>query len=739
MELRNYQKRAIQSVVNSFNNGAISGVVAMATGTGKTVVTHEVTMTRFPPEQYRTLIIGGVNIDVCNQMEAAFLVMTPDLAGYYGENGRSSPGIGVVMADRDDANSRIVVASIQTLLADKVEEYVVDPGFSSNDVYMDGDRIFKTPTTSLPYLVSPRLDAILREGKLDFWVHDEVHHAPADGTLGLIRRLRVLYEFLGLEPMRFMGNTATPVRPDGRALFNVCERVFYSYPLHKAQEEGWIVPFADPQRVVVDLGYNNPHTSEYDVRVDSLSNWTEMVAKTWRDLCLNNDGSHRPTIIYTGNIHEYGPVEASKVLSASLNEQGIKSVHIDAIKTIDTDGAVLPKKERLKAFKRLMTGDIQVICNCNVIVEGIDIPPISSIFLLKKVNELVLTQIVGRGTRLFPGNDYLPAKEDLLVVDFTGQQLVTSAICSLMGYMVDDENNFEEDWEALWEEFVFVWDSKFDEIKIWLSDMQRLREDMYLRFEEAINLALHKDHQFTRKHARLIRQMILVFGENALLDERDLVDAGFIQGKDVVYKLAEIVSSTDNDWATDTDTGMMYLPVGSDESLFITPPNWSHKVTVEASYRDYLQQGDRTLEKIKLFGMALNMFGKFTLWRITTPKPYNGKARPLYSDENLIELFNSSMNYIMEQMSPEDIFMKKGRKWKAKKTDGKRVEPTSGQIYAIRKLSRMNNVPEPNFNELSKGEASKLINFLAGAVPIKKIFTKVNGALSLGEGNGNVH
>ena len=83
--------------------------------------------------------------------------------------------------------------------------------------------------------------------------------------------------------------------------------------------------------------------------------------------------------------------------------------------------------------------------------------------------------------------------------------------------------------------------------------------------------------------------------------------------------------------------------------------------------------------------------------------------------------------------------MKKGRKWKQNKLDGKRVEPTSGQIYAIKKLSRMNNVEDPDFSELSKGESSKLINFLAGSAPIKKIFTKVNAALSLEEGNGNVH
>ena len=153
MEIRPYQKKAIASVVRAFNNGAVSGVVAMATGTGKTVVTHEVVMERFPPETDRTLIIGGVNIDVCNQMEAAFLQMSPQLAGRYGENGYSAPGVGMVMAERNDTNARVVVASVMTLLTDNKAEFVVDPGFTNNDVYLDGDKILKTTTSKLPYLV----------------------------------------------------------------------------------------------------------------------------------------------------------------------------------------------------------------------------------------------------------------------------------------------------------------------------------------------------------------------------------------------------------------------------------------------------------------------------------------------------------------------------------------------------------------------------------------------------------
>ncbi len=341
-------------------------------------------------------------------------------------------GIGIVMAEQDQADARIVVGSIQTLLSENMDEYIIDPEFTAVDVEVVGNKIFKGRDSQLPYLVSPRMDHILEYGHLNLWVHDEVHHAPADGTLKLIKRLKALYEFLGLPVIKFMGNTATPIRTDGKALFNVCERIFYSYPTHKAHDDGWVVPFAQPQRVVVDLGNNNPKTTEHDIMIGAVHNWTDMVAKSWQDLCLFENGSFRPTVIYTGKIHEYSGVEASKELSEKLNEQGIRSVHIDATQTIDTDGKILNKSHRYKIFQRMMSGDIQIICNCNVIIEGIDIPPIAAIFLLKKVNELVLTQIVGRGTRLFPGNDNLPAKEDLLVVDFTGHKWVTTVICSLM-------------------------------------------------------------------------------------------------------------------------------------------------------------------------------------------------------------------------------------------------------------------------------------------------------------------
>ena len=90
------------------SDGAESWLLAMATGTGKTFITHETIMELYPPDEFRTIVIGGVNIDVNNQMESELLSLSPRLAGRFGNNGNSVPGVGVVMADRDIPQGQVV-------------------------------------------------------------------------------------------------------------------------------------------------------------------------------------------------------------------------------------------------------------------------------------------------------------------------------------------------------------------------------------------------------------------------------------------------------------------------------------------------------------------------------------------------------------------------------------------------------------------------------------------------------
>ncbi|MBU8540835.1 DEAD/DEAH box helicase [Falsiroseomonas tokyonensis] len=74
--------------------------------------------------------------------------------------------------------------------------------------------------------------------------------------------------------------------------------------------------------------------------------------------------------------------------------------------------------ERDAAIKGLGTGAVQVLCSCDLISEGLDVPAVSAVILLRPTKSLGLyVQQVGRGLRPAPG------KTHLTVLDHAGNTL----------------------------------------------------------------------------------------------------------------------------------------------------------------------------------------------------------------------------------------------------------------------------------------------------------------------------
>lgn len=74
-------------------------------------------------------------------------------------------------------------------------------------------------------------------------------------------------------------------------------------------------------------------------------------------------------------------VEHSKEVCQMFNDNGIKAVHMDA-KT--------PEKERQEIIKKFKEGNIQILCNCNLISEGITLPSAEVGLLLRPTLSLPL-------------------------------------------------------------------------------------------------------------------------------------------------------------------------------------------------------------------------------------------------------------------------------------------------------------------------------------------------------------
>ncbi len=77
--------------------------------------------------------------------------------------------------------------------------------------------------------------------------------------------------------------------------------------------------------------------------------------------------------------------------------------------------ATTPLEERRAMLQRFRQGETRVLANCGVLIEGYDEPSVDCILMARPTQSTALfTQMVGRGTRLYPG------KNDCVVIDVVG-------------------------------------------------------------------------------------------------------------------------------------------------------------------------------------------------------------------------------------------------------------------------------------------------------------------------------
>jgi superfamily II DNA or RNA helicase len=81
----------------------------------------------------------------------------------------------------------------------------------------------------------------------------------------------------------------------------------------------------------------------------------------------------------------------SKLVTQRFRERGIRAVHVDG---------ETPRDERRAAIRGLDTGEVDVVSNCALISEGVDVPAIGAVLLLRPTKSLALhLQQVGRALR----------------------------------------------------------------------------------------------------------------------------------------------------------------------------------------------------------------------------------------------------------------------------------------------------------------------------------------------------
>jgi len=242
-------------------------------------------------------------------------------------------------------------------------------------------------------IVVGSVQTLMRQKRLDQFennhfdtiIVDEAHHVIADSYQRIFNHFNTA---------KVLGVTATPDRGDMKNLGQFFESLAYEYTLPKAIKEGFLVPIkAQTIPIKLDLTGVAQQAGDFSTRDigTALDPYLYQIADEMIQVCKD-----RKTVVFLPLI------ATSQKLKKILNDKGLR--------TAEVNGNSDDRKQILEDFE---SGKYDVLCNSMLLTEGWDCPAVDCIVVLRptKVRSLYC-QMVGRGTRLFPG------KEHLLLLDF---------------------------------------------------------------------------------------------------------------------------------------------------------------------------------------------------------------------------------------------------------------------------------------------------------------------------------
>ncbi|MBS0511602.1 MAG: DUF3427 domain-containing protein [Proteobacteria bacterium] len=237
----------------------------------------------------------------------------------------------------------------------------------------------------------------------DYWhtvVVDECHRLAADRFHAFVSVVR---------PRVLLGLTATPERSDGKPILNYfCNRPDGSpaveLRLWHALDQQLLCPFeyyacddetdfsAVPWQQAGEVAAIEKLVTGNDVRA-------RLVLDEWRR--LTGDPTRGRALVFCVSVAH------ARDMTARLNQAGIKAICVVS----DT-----PTDERRRAPELLARGEVVALVTCDLYNEGVDLPHVDTLLLLRPTQSPVLfQQQIGRGLRLAKG------KESCLILDFVGR------------------------------------------------------------------------------------------------------------------------------------------------------------------------------------------------------------------------------------------------------------------------------------------------------------------------------
>ncbi|MGX6961914.1 DEAD/DEAH box helicase [Vagococcus xieshaowenii] len=298
--------------------------------------------------------------------------------------------------------------SFQRIIGGPDDDYGI---FSGNLRETNATYLFAT----IQAISKPENQQLFSEDYFDYILIDEVHRAGAQSYLTTLDYFK---------PNFLLGMTATPERTDHVNIFELFDyNIAYEIRLQDALEENMLCPFhyfgvtdyeKDGLTIHESVDFNYLIADE---RVDFLLEKIKYYG------CSNNQPKG---LIFCSSVKE------SEELAVLFNKRNIPSAYLSGQHSIS---------ERERVIAELEQGDLHYIFTVDIFNEGIDIPMINQVIMLRNtLSNIIFIQQLGRGLRKYPDKDYVT------IIDFIGNYQNNYLIpMALSGDTSLNKNNLRKD------------------------------------------------------------------------------------------------------------------------------------------------------------------------------------------------------------------------------------------------------------------------------------------------------
>lgn len=343
MELRDYQKASLNALYSYFEKKDGNPVVALPTGTGKSLVIAAMAELALRFDNQRVIVLTHVKELIDQNYKTAVSMYELD-AGIY------SAGL-----KRRDTTNNLIFAGIAS--------------------------------------INRRAEEL---GPFNLIMIDECHLVSDKGTTMYRKYIDKMKEWNPL--VKVIGFSATPYRlrtgllTDSGVFTDICYDLTSLKAYNKLVDDGWIAPLI-AKAPHEELDISNVHMRGGEFIPGELERAVNHTCVTERAVAeaINLAVDRKHWLVFASGI------EHCESVAHILRQYGIVAVAIHSKISSEV------RDRRIREFKR---GEIRALVNNNILTTGFDFPPIDLIVMLRPTMSPGLwVQMLGRGSRIFGGKE----------------------------------------------------------------------------------------------------------------------------------------------------------------------------------------------------------------------------------------------------------------------------------------------------------------------------------------------